>query len=564
MQVTDEGSESSCEEPLSCEVTGSQSEASSDVNGGHSGASSDAGPGSSCSKANSDSGINTDPTPNSGTNSPPINICHNHIDVTHLDTIYAENTLPSPPADVDKKLISCSQFSNNSDVVSQDSIENHIESVLTENAQTLLKQVEPKESCIIINVEILSQKNDDIGEEDNIPVTVVSELPFSSDQDDSASALDSSPQESISSCINVSDTVKVLSHTKDDDDDEFETLQEISCVSEIIESPDCDSIVVDSKHISSSTSNDNFEEYEIITSQNEIHCDSNFSHSLNTNTPVLKEESLNQENKYKLESVEIHLEEEKSKNQNIITGTPHNDIFNGTLDGKEDFNVIMERKEKSNSEEDGLTPMVDPNRIDEVSMKLSPEQPFSRFSSCRDITVPIPPPRRKRSMSRAAEKTALKVVDKAIHEGIKEASCLRCRHPLPITEAVTRWLNSQGSSALSCDDSEDDEEDEGIEEGEGSTDQKNVYGNPFLVSSLNDSRTRVADDCASFESSAGEWDMWDHTRAMCDPTQSVDKYYRLSAEEVGLGEKKSPSIIKTAVHIRHAGPFPCGVCCIIQ
>ena len=214
-------------------------------------------------------------------------------------------------------------------------------------------------------------------------------------------------------------------------------------------------------------------------------------------------------------------------------------------------------------------------------MTINPEQPFSKFSSCRDITLPVPPPRRKRSLYRVAEKVASRVMGEAIVSGMKEAACSKPKLMLPITDAVTRWLESQGNSVLSSsdtgyyedesedfdeddnyyedDDIDDNDNDEGIVDKE-LTDQKNVHGNPFLVSSLNAIRTRVADN-GSTVSSTGEWD-YSH-QLMCDPARSVDKYYRLGAD-VGVSEKAPHSVIKTAVHIHHNGPFPCGVCCIIQ
>lgn len=199
--------------------------------------------------------------------------------------------------------------------------------------------------------------------------------------------------------------------------------------------------------------------------------------------------------------------------------------------------------------------------------------------------APVPPPRRKRSLHRVAEKISRKIVEEAVTEAIKEATLVKqplqgsCPH-LPITEAVRHWLLTQGSLVLSSADSDMNEREDDdqykdhhcIEEGECSsvTNQKNVEGNPFLAPYHSGSRQRVADmdESGSSVSSAGEWDMYDHeshTRAICDPTTSVDKYYRLGTED--LDEKiasTSHSMIKTAVHIRRTGPFPCGVCCIIQ
>lgn len=189
----------------------------------------------------------------------------------------------------------------------------------------------------------------------------------------------------------------------------------------------------------------------------------------------------------------------------------------------------------------------------------------SRFPVIDDDVVPIPPPRRRRSLCRAADKLATKIVEEAIREGVEEAAHSRLSSPLSITEAVTRWLNSHESSPLTCrfpdSDSEDEEDEEGIEAVEEmeSTGPKNGQGNPFLVPSHNGIGIRVAKDCDSVTS---EWN-FERARDMCDPTRSVDKYYRLGADG-GEGDRMSPSVYKTAVHIHHNGPFPCGVCCIIQ
>lgn len=130
---------------------------------------------------------------------------------------------------------------------------------------------------------------------------------------------------------------------------------------------------------------------------------------------------------------------------------------------------------------------------------------------------PIAPPRRKKS-AKVAEKLATRLTDEIVTDAVSCAAEQRW----PITSAVTKWLEDSGDE---------------IEEAEEATGQKNGEGNPFPAPFHSGSGTRVA---------SNEWHNR-RMREMCDPIASVNKYYRLA-----LPMKTGP------------GPFPCGVCCIIQ
>ncbi|KAK9499988.1 hypothetical protein O3M35_002912 [Rhynocoris fuscipes] len=145
----------------------------------------------------------------------------------------------------------------------------------------------------------------------------------------------------------------------------------------------------------------------------------------------------------------------------------------------------------------------------------------------------------------------------------------------PITEAVTKWLRSQGSSAVRIpqQNSSSESEDDCIEEGEDAlnnltTGQKNVQGNPFLAlspSSNNGTRVAIYDCCQQI--GGEDWSV--KVNDMCEAKRSVNKYYSLGAEystEMGSTQPPPPSmVLKTAMHLSgHSGPFPCGICCIIQ
>lgn len=145
--------------------------------------------------------------------------------------------------------------------------------------------------------------------------------------------------------------------------------------------------------------------------------------------------------------------------------------------------------------------------LDHLELEPLPEPP------------PVAPPRRKKC-AKVAEKLATRLADEIVTDAVSCAAIQRW----PITSAVTKWLE----------DSEDEIEE--AEEAEA-TGQKNGEGNPFPAPFHSGSGTRVA---------SNEW-YNSRVREMCDPIASVNKYYRLA-----LPMKTGP------------GPFPCGICCIIQ
>lgn len=539
--MTDDGSESSCcEEPLSCDVPGCQSEASSDVMC-QSGASSDAGagPGSASSKANSDSGINTDPTPNSGSNSPPLHIiptlaqvtesvnniqfeCHKQLDNNQLSANnYGEEEQSGVQCllKVSQELPSCS----NEDIV---------EFVSKEEERSADEAVTPEEVS-----DVLSAAEDDV-----TPNLCAAAPEFSSQEStlsclstpsatkdllpNEVSTVDISQEEILESCTSITDTIDCP-----EEDEICEALQydEMKCESVSL-------VCLDTQNIPSELS---VEENEKI--DNIIENPENESTDITTNDVVIElkidESQTQNETVQPIESPEISL---IIKDENLP-----NEIINRVDEINE--NVIFSHCSQSTSFEEPL--------------KAEMDDTCSNSSLHTSSIAPVPPPRRKRSMCRAADRLATRIVEEAIKEGVEEAACVRLRGSISITEAVTRWLNSQGSSPLTCpaSDNECDDDDEGIEVGEDLTGQKNVRGNPFLVPYHSGTGQRVAKDCESLE-----WDMWDHshTRDICDPARSVDRYYRLTDD--GLRDRVSPSVYKTAMHIRHSGPFPCGVCCIIQ
>ncbi|KAG8323144.1 hypothetical protein J6590_009791 [Homalodisca vitripennis] len=524
--VTEDGSESSCcEEPLTCDVTGCQSETGSDAVC-QSGASSDGGV---SSKANSDSGINTDPTPNSGSNSPPL-----------------LSQVPYHPPE-EQLSADCVTYQNQGLPLSTSGENIQEDSSLTE--VTTPEEVTEELSTA----------------EDDVTPNLCAAAPEFSSQESTLSCL-STPSATKEFIVNESEVSNAeISH------EVFESCQSIT---EPLAGEDIslsEDIFCKDLEGQSSTA---------LVSNSDI-TDGDLKTTLKKNTENDENKVVNPESNginVGDEIKEICYEEVKISEVSELQTNISLELIQ-PIEIIETFVSSEEEKETellNNCEIDVRNEAMEPQCIASTSTNNDTaiisecEQSFSRFSSCRESIAPVPPPRRKRSMSRAADKLASRIVEEAINEGIEEA-CERLRSPMSITEAVTRWLNSQGSSPLTCPitDSESGSDDEGIEVEDGLTDQKNVRGNPFLVSSHSGTGQRVAKDCESLESSAGEWDMWDHshTRDMCDPTRSVDRYYRLGADDSpprGDRDKVPPSVYKTAMHIRHTGPFPCGVCCIIQ
>uniref|UniRef100_T1HG26 Uncharacterized protein n=1 Tax=Rhodnius prolixus TaxID=13249 RepID=T1HG26_RHOPR len=160
------------------------------------------------------------------------------------------------------------------------------------------------------------------------------------------------------------------------------------------------------------------------------------------------------------------------------------------------------------------------------------------------------------------------ITSRLAEQTVQEEVCER-----PITEAVTKWLRSQGSSVVklsnSSSTSSEESDDEGIEEGEdalvpadSTTGQKNGQGNPFPASSpSSDNGTRVAiHDYIPVE----EQDWAVRVGQMCDAKRSVHKYYSLGAVIDGDSPTPPAVVLKTAMHLGQSGPFPCGICCILQ
>lgn len=160
-------------------------------------------------------------------------------------------------------------------------------------------------------------------------------------------------------------------------------------------------------------------------------------------------------------------------------------------------------------EDQEITGFNDVSMYDLDHLELEPDPP------------PVAPPRRKKC-AKMAEKLATKLSDEIVVDAVSCAA----EQKWPITSAVTKWL--------------EDSEDEIEEAEEAITGQKNGEGNPFPAPFHSVAGTRVA---------SSDWYASERSRVrqMCDPISSVNKYYRLA-----LPMKTGP------------GPFPCGVCCIIQ
>jgi len=529
--ITDDGSESSCcEEQMSCDMAG---EMSSDAVC-QSGASSDTG-----DKANSDSGINTDPTPNSGSNSPPLTLpCHSAPPEYHCQL------------DQHGQGQECDQFSANSACH-----ESHLP-VFSVN-ECMSKE---EDTCVSQGEETPEEVSEELStaEEDVTPNLCVSAPEFSSQEstlsclstpgvtkdlllNDVEMSLDLPSEERNGACQSVTELIPDISFEQIPQTIEDSNIDEVACQPSLTIA--CDD----------------------TTPGNDLNLSASNCKSVD-GKDAIKEEETTVINIIEFISPTI--------NSNINEIIPERELeeicVSESLVANENFEKSMEESILCTEIEEGVEVTVFDQEENDTylnnDIRSDEIDSLTDLTHCSGSITPVPPPRRKRSLCRAAERVASKVVHDAISEGIEEAAYIRLKCSMPITEAVTRWLNSQGNSPLTLppSDTELDSEDEGIEAEEELTDQKNVQGNPFLVSSHSDMGQRVAKDCVSIASSAGEWDIWDsHTREMCDPTRSVDKYYRLGADD-GAGDKVPPSVYKTAMHIRHTGPFPCGVCCIIQ
>lgn len=179
-------------------------------------------------------------------------------------------------------------------------------------------------------------------------------------------------------------------------------------------------------------------------------------------------------------------------------------------------NIIEEVSDCNLPDEFLIGDTTDSEMIAQDALEFTELNDFHEDSYLEPEIPPVAPPRRKKC-AKVAEKLATRLADEIVHDAVSNAAIERW----PITSAVTKWL--EGS---------DDE----VEEGEEATGQKNGEGNPFPVPYHSGAGTRVA---TAYDSS--------RVREMCDPIASVNKYYRLA-----LPMKTGP------------GPFPCGICCIIQ
>lgn len=547
--VTDEGSESSCEEVIvGCDAGVCN----------QSGASSDAGQGSSCSKTNSDSGINTEPTPDSGSNTPPLmpQLC------TNVQTQTFQRCTSEEDQDEQQQHSSEIEIQPESEPVSSsistpEALKRTYESLPSEEGETLQELSCGSEFNTEHKTSLSSSEHTSCREEERL-ADGEKMVPDLNEQNDSTRLDDIVNEET--------ETDSNLDRRANDEVTDLKSNESLCDSSEQIQKEmiSCDIPLSDSSlpqeikiaQVDEVLDEKSIQSFRSLSSESE---------SVNA-----EEQQQNRNERIKIKNVcdiELSTNEEKELK-------PCEEILCEKVRETDKENLILTDKSIDESlvvkERDADTLLQ--KTVDSTDPKFHEN---GYFFAPQVERAPVPPPRRRRSLYRAAERVAKKTVEDAIESGINEAVCSKCQRVLPITEAVTRWLQSQGSAVLSPADSDSDDDervaDENVERKTGlSTNQKNVEGNPFLAPYLNGSRQRVAetDDSGSSVSSAGEWDMYDHdthTRVICDPATSVDKYYRLSADDIDdKVASTSHSMIKTAVHIRRAGPFPCGVCCIIQ
>ncbi|XP_022193589.2 uncharacterized protein LOC111051386 [Nilaparvata lugens] len=588
--ATDEGSESSCEEVISCDNAAcSQSGASSDAGG----------QGSSCSKTNSDSGINTEPTPDSGSNTPPLPCEDDHL----------HSPCESLPDQQNDKESSCTS--------TPEAQKRTFESLPASDAEETLQELScsseppqlagcPPELAAIDNMAAAGEHVISVTSSSS-SATFEAKTVFDSTTVTSQSSVadDCLPQtlepEIVAvTQITLEETALVHLPAVQESQQDVVHLPGVMCQQENVLIPRVVPCQPDNAHMSGEVSEEeviaDVTDYDVNDNNKEsrtdlVHNDKEIEDRIDVEIVVVEQDpETNEESLEVVEEVE-HMEETTTK----VFGEEEEVSYEDRIEVVVEESCDVNEKEGYDAEEisepisliednilmnfDMVCPMVSEEQLKQIESEF--DSCLSRFLKIQESLPPKPPPRRKRALNRVAEKVASKVVDAAIEEAVAEAANKKsaatvCNQRLPITEAVTKWLQSQGGTVLSVStasstDEDSDEVDEGIEDGESSTNQKNVEGNPFLAPYLSGSRTRVADadDCVSLVSSAGEWDMYqehqERTRAICDPATSVDKYYRLGADDPDASASiASPPIIKTAVHIRRAGPFPCGVCCIIQ
>uniref|UniRef100_A0A0K8SJQ2 Uncharacterized protein n=2 Tax=Lygus hesperus TaxID=30085 RepID=A0A0K8SJQ2_LYGHE len=526
--VTDEGSESSCEEVLSCEA-GNESQ---------SGASSDTALGSSSSKTNSDSGIHTDLTANSGSDSPQILESNYFYPMSPTENLVepanASNSLENVPSELKAhseavlepltNTVEVIEITNNTAEVLEES---HVESLLCEELTD--DQVKPfdhnqqnDESLTEPIVCVEQQLNEmlplsDVQEQvnDMIQSTVVA--------NDPASLEETYLQEALISSTKVDDVLEVKAEI---------ASEEEQCTSDFMSSPTSPQTPAEDYYTSDET-----EPTPVLPISDSLRVSSDPEFSCQNEEVV--------ENGF--------FDEEVCP---VIDDDQHLMKDDGLMDLKDTSVVIEEVCTKL--EESHL--YVEPEVVTENIEEISNEEEVGHHCDLSGGT-----------------EVRLETIAEDIKEE-KPAEVLERPAERPITRAVTKWLEAQGSSALSSTSvgspvsteaistvsGTSSNDDERIEEGEDPlTGQKNGEGNPFLASSPSDAGTRVAEKDLGL-TSVESWDLEREARmrAMCDPKASVNKYYRLAAESTS--PDKSPVAKKTAVHIGRAGPFPCGICCILQ
>ncbi|BES98785.1 Hypothetical protein NTJ_11600 [Nesidiocoris tenuis] len=476
--VTDEGSESSCEENMSCEA-GNESQ---------SGSSSDTALGSSSSKTNSDSGIHVDQMPNSGSDSP-----QNY----EPPYSYPTSTVVSPVDDCNYEV---------AEVLPSD------ERVVESSEAVRCTAVESRQEPLCLVEAISSVRIEELTLEADIPEESIS------GPDSYEKTLDEVAEETI-----------IGEEQGDNSTDNAQILLNDSNTS-IPKSTEDDSI--EESHPS-----DSIEESLPSDSAKEM-----AEPLISTLTDVEPEER---------KSADISLVEVETEPITVVELDAY-----AAAEKSEDDAISVHQNDVEDEEVPAVCEVLAseaPAELEEVEVEEKVEEKIEIEEKASELTIVD---------SRASledDASIVPLTDPGDPEPPDEppVSHRISMADKPITEAVTRWLENQGASALAG-----LSEDEGIEEGVdplyNATGQKNGEGNPFLASSLSGARTRVAETVSS---SDWEFDRESRRRkAMCDAKSSVDKYYRLAADQ--STENKTSN--KTVLRMGQEVPFPCGVCCILQ
>ncbi|KAF6201529.1 hypothetical protein GE061_003920 [Apolygus lucorum] len=547
--VTDEGSESSCEEVMSCEA-GNESQ---------SGASSDTALGSSSSKTNSDSGIHTDPTANSGSDSPQILESNYFYPMSPTENLVepanASGSLVQVPSELEAHSEVVAESPDNSNEVVIETTktvevieESHIESLPCEDSTELDQRCDDHQQNDetlpepLVCVEQTQQLNEELPLAD-IQEEIIDEIQLDVVANDAASLDKAYLQDACITSSTIDDILEVKAEI---------ASEEEQCTSDFMSSPTSPQTPAEDYYTSDET---------------EPTPVSPLSDSLRVlsdpDLPCQVEEVV--ENGFYDEVCPVSSADD---DQHLMKDDDKVDL--------KDTSIVMEEV---------CTKLMDTSVvIDEVCTKLEESHLYEEPEVMRSDTEEMLKVCNEEELSHHCELYGeSEAIPEIIAENIKEESPFEVvEKPAerPITRAVTKWLETQGSLALSgasqaslgtpestqtiSKPGTSSNDDEIIEEGEDPlTGQKNGEGNPFLASSPSDAGTRVAEKDLGL-TSVESWDLEREARmrAMCDPKASVNKYYRLAAESTS--PDKSPVAKKTAVHIGRAGPFPCGICCILQ